>query len=175
MDLHAGGDARLEELLPGHRLASGLALLVLAEVERGNEAGVHIAHEPMVAFETVSPPTSWLERITALLRGTLEPPRLHPHDKQHDAMWKALAVIAAHTRRLDLSAVLEVIRLLTVSPAVTDVTLDRLRDELAEVGIRFLDLADDHVHFELHGHPHKPVRVRRLGEMLLEIRQAWLK
>lgn len=96
-DLYAGGDARLGEVLLESHLARGLALLVLAEIERGNEAGVHIAHEPMMAFETAPPPIALLERITALLRGTLKPPRLHHHDKHHDSMWKALAVIAAHT------------------------------------------------------------------------------
>lgn len=174
LDLHAVGDVRLAELLPGSKLAGGLALLVLAEVERGNEEGVHVAHEPMMAFETVPPSTEWLERVGALLRGTLEPPRLHPHDKHHDAMWKALAVIAAHSRRLDLPAVLAVIRLLTAPPAIADAALEELRDAVAEVGIRFLKIDDDHVHFEQHGHPHKPVRARRLGEMLLEIRQLWL-
>lgn len=176
MDLYARGDAQLVDLSPGKDLARGLALLVLAEIERGNEAGVHIAHEPMMAFDTIPPPIALLERITALLQGRLEPPLLHRHDKHHNSMWKALAVIAAHTRRLDLPAVLEVIRLLTVSADQTasDAALEKLRHEVAEVGIRFLHIDDDHVHFEQHGHAHKPIRARRLGEMLFEVRQMWL-
>ncbi|NIQ11099.1 MAG: hypothetical protein GWO23_16160, partial [Gammaproteobacteria bacterium] len=83
LDLYAENDARLNEFFsPGH-LSRGLALLVMAEIERGNEAGVHIAHEPMMAFEGASPPAALLERIADLLRGTLEPPLLHRHDKQH--------------------------------------------------------------------------------------------
>ena len=178
MDFYAGGDSRLDEILSGRNLARAMALLVLAEIERANESGVHIAHEPMMAFETVQPPIALLERIAALLRGTLEPPRLHPHDKQHDAMWKALAVIAAHTRRLDLAAVLEVIRLLSVptdqADFVFDAALENLRDEVAEVGIHFVNIDDDHIHFNQHGHAHKPLRARRLGEMLMEIRLTWL-
>ena len=89
-----------------------------------------------------------------------------------------MAVIAAFTRRLDLPAVLEVIRLLCVSTdqagAGSDMALEKLREEVAEVGIRFLNIEDDRIHFEQHGHVHKPLRARRLGEMLLEIRQWWL-
>ncbi len=176
LDLYAAGDARLVELLPRQKLAKGLALLVLAEIERGNEAGVYIAYEPMMAFESTPPPANWLERITTLLRGSLEPPVLHRHDS-HDSLWKALAVIAAHTRRLDLPAVLQVIALLTApqeqAATAHDEALETLRHDVLEVGIRFLSIEDDHVHFEQHGHAHKPVRTRQLGEMLLEIRQKW--
>ncbi len=175
LDLYATGDARLPDLLPKSMLSKGLALLVLAEIERGNEQGVSIAYEPMMAFESTSPPAPWLDRITSLLRGTLEPPVPHPHDSR-DALWKALAVIAAHTRRLDLPAVLQVIVLMTAPPeqAAKDEKLEILRHHLEKVGIHFLSVKDDYVHLELHGHAHKPVRTRQLGEMLLEIRGIWL-
>ena len=178
LDLYAQGDSRLDEVLYGPHLARGMALLVFAEIECANEAGVHIAHEPMMAFEHASPPMAWLERVSALLRGTLEPPRLHHHDKHHDPMWKALAVIAAYTRRLDSPAVLVVIRMLSATTEqggrVSDPALETLREAVAEVGIRFRAMDDDRIHFEQHGHTHKPVRTRRLGEMLLEIRRTWL-
>jgi len=177
IDLYAAGDARLNDVLPGYNLARGLALLVLAEIQNGNESGVHIAHEPMKVFETVSPPTSWLNRIAALLHGTLDAPRLHHHDR-HDSLWKALAVIASHTKRLDLPAVLEVIRLLTESPdqsaALADVALEKLRHAIEDAGICFLHIDDDRIHFEQHNNAHKPVRTRQLGELLMEIRQQWL-
>ncbi len=178
IDLHAHGDARLVDRVPGQGLANCMALLVLAEIERGNEAGVHIAHEPMMAFETTDPPAPWLERISALLRGTLEPPLLHPHDRHHP-LWKALAVIAGHTRRLDLPAVEQAISLLTRprDPSALDYddALDALRNEVHQAGIRFLSIDDDHVLLEQHGHPHKPVRCRQIGDMLFEIRQEWLR
>lgn len=174
IDLYAAGEARLNEALPGRHLARGLALLVLAEIQRGNEVGVHIAHEPMKAFESVSPPTSWLNRIAALLRGNLDAPHLH-HLNQQDALWKSLTVIAAHTKRLDLPAVLEVIRLLTApadqSVVPTDTALETLRQDIDKAGIHFLNVEDDFIHFEQHHHAHKPVRMRQLGERLLEIRQ----
>lgn len=177
LDLYASADPRLIELLPGESLGKGMALLVLAEVEHGDEAGVHIAHEPMMAFETILPPADWQERLRSLLRGTLEPPLLHPHEHR-EALWKALAVIAAHTQRIDLPAILQVIGLLTVpedqAETVRDVALDTLRQGILDIGVRFLGIEDDHVQFELHGHAHKPVRTRHLGEVLQEIRQEWL-
>lgn len=151
--------------------------MLLAEIERDNEAGVHTAHEPMMAFESIAPPEAWLERLTALLHGTLAPPLLHKHNSR-DAVWKALAVIAAYTRRLDLPAIIEVIGLLTSpedDPAlIQDEALETLRQEVREVGIRFLGIEDNFVQFELHDHAHKPIRTRQLGEMLLEIRLKWL-
>jgi hypothetical protein len=172
LDCYASYDHRLTELLPSGNLSNGLALLALAEIERGNEMGAHIAHEPMMAFEEAAPSTAWLERIAKIVRGTLEPPLLHPHDRR-DALWKALAVIAAHTRRLDPAAVLEVVRLLT-DTTTQDAALERLRQDVLDVGIRFRSIEHDHIQFELHGHPHKPVRARQLGEMVLEIREKWL-
>lgn len=178
MDLYSVQDPRLFKLVPNHTLARGLALVVLAEIERGHEAAVHIAHEPMMAFETSVPPAALLERMTALLHGRLEAPVIHPRDK-HGALWKALAVIAAHIKRLDLPVVLAVIRMLT-APAdthamVPDAALDELRHAIADVGIRFLVLDEDHIHFAQHEHEHKPVRIRQIGEMLLEVRQQWLR
>lgn len=174
LDLYAAGDIRLADLLPKSKLAKGLALLVSAEIERGSEVGVYIAYEPMMAFESATPPAQWLERITSLLRGTLEAPFLHRHDS-HETMWKALAVIATHTRRLDLPAVLQVIALLTATQEQAgDESLEKLRRDLLKIGIRFLRIEDAYVHMEQHGHAHKPVRTRQLGEMLLEIRQKWL-
>ncbi len=178
LDLYARGNAELDDILHGERLGRGMALLVLAEIERGHEDGVHVAYEPMMAYESTSPSPEMRERVSALLRGTLQPPVFHPHDKHHDAMWKALAVIAAQTRRLDLPAVITVIRLLIDAPdpssGVVDAGLGKLQHELDELGVRFEMIEDDHVHFKLHGHSHKPVRIRHLGEILLEIRQAWL-
>jgi len=177
IDLYAKGDARLGEIVPEHSLTRGLALLVMAEIERGNEAAVHIAHEPMMAFESAAPTPELLERICALLHGTLEPPLIHPHDK-HGALWHALAVIAAQTRRLDLPAIRAIVHLLAKPDdphiMLPDADLDVLRHAVAQIGIRFLAIDDDHIRFAQHEHEHDPVRTRQVGEMLLELRQKWL-
>jgi hypothetical protein len=178
IDLYTTGDTRLNDVLPCYDLARELALLVLAEIQHGNEFGVQIAHEPMKAFETVSPPVAWLNRIAALLRGTLDAPPPHHHER-HDALWKALAVITSHTRRLDLPAVLQVVYYLTESPVqsdgASDAALEKLRHDVEDIGIHFLKIKNNLIHFEQHHHPHKPVRTRQLGELLLEIRQQWFK
>lgn len=177
IDLYVKADARLFELLPEHTLSRALAFLVLAEVERGNEAGVHLAHEPMMAFESVRPSQGWLARNGALLHGEIVPPLIHPHDR-HGVLWRVLAVIAAHTRRLDLPAVLAVIHLL-IAPAdphhaLPDAELDALREEVAGGGVRFLGVENGHIYFAQHEHVHEPVRDRQLGEMLQELRRVWL-
>ena len=177
IDLFTRRNTKLWEIVPENTLTRGLALVVFAEIERANEAGVHIAHEPMMAFETTAPPAKLLERMSALLHGNLVAPLIHPHDK-HGALWRALAVIAEKTRRTDLPAVLEVIHLLTV-PAdshayMPDPELEGLRQAMEQSGIRFLEIKDDHIRYGQHEHEHKPVRSRQIGEMLLEIRQQWL-
>ncbi len=174
IDLYGAGESGLFELLPELTLSQGLALLVLAEIERGNEAAVHITHEPMMAFESAHPHPAWRQRHSELLRGTLSPPLQHPHAR-HPAMWRALAAIAAHTGRLDLPAIHEVILRLTAEGAPRDEQLEALRHEVQQQGICFLTIEDDHLEFEQHGHAHKPLRMRQLGEMLLEIRQQWLQ
>ncbi|MEJ2362581.1 MAG: hypothetical protein P8Z75_14420 [Gammaproteobacteria bacterium] len=113
IDLFLKQDSQLWAIVPEHTLARGLALVILAEIARGNESGVHIAHDPMMAFDTTAPPAALLNRMSALLHGELTAPLIHPHAK-HGALWRALAVIAEHTHRLDLPAVLAVIHLLTL-------------------------------------------------------------
>lgn len=178
LDLYAAGDSRLLPLMPGDRLSHALALLVLAEIARGNETGVHTAHEPMMAFEETPPPADWLARLVALLRGTIAPPQWHPHDCR-DTLFHALTVITAHTRRLDLPALLQVIALLAANGEGAEKgqagALKSLRQALDAIGIRFLGIDDDHIQYALHGHAHKPVRSRQLGEILLTIRQKWLR
>lgn len=178
VDLYGAGETGLYDALAGLDLSEGLALLVLLEIERGSEAAVHLAHEPMMAFESLPPSAAWRARLAALLRGMLEPPLMHPHD-HHPVLWRALAVIAAQTGRLDLPAVIQVIALLAPpggeSGAPHDEQLERLRRELLELGIRFLGIEDGHIELQQHGREHKPVRTRQVGEMLQEIRGKWLR
>jgi len=177
IDLYVTGDAHAAEIVPERTLTRGLALLVMAEIERGHEAAIHIAHESMQAFETTVPSAELLERIQALLHGTLEPPLIHPHDK-HGALWQALAVMAAQTRRLDLPAIMAEVHLLVQAddPHTTlpDADLDALRHAVAEAGIQFLAVEDEHIHFAQHERVHDPIRRRFIGELLQELRQKWL-
>jgi hypothetical protein len=171
VDLQSADDARLAELLDGLTPGRALALMVLAEIERGNAEGVHIAHEAMMTFDSPAAARVYAGRVALALRGRLESPKWHPHSSP---IWKALAVVAAHTGRHDLAAIIEAVRLLVATPAGADEEIERLRQALRETGVRFLAIDDDAVRFEQHGREHKPVTRKRLGDTLSEIRTARL-
>lgn len=171
-DLAAASDARLHGLL-GTNTARRFALLALAEVERGDAEGIQLAHAPMMLFDTPAAGARYAAGLAAALRGRAAPPALHPHTGK-PSLWKALACIAAQTGRCDLAAALRVVGLLAAPEGGADPALEALRRALASTGVRFLGIDDDHVGLAVHGHPHAPVSARQIGEMLGEIRQAWL-
>jgi len=174
VDLLAAADARLTALLDRLRPARALALLVLAEIERGDAEGVRTAYEAMMLFESPAAGQAYARRIVAALRGEVEGPRLHSHSSR-TPLWKALAIIAAQTRRHNLGVLVEVIRTLAATPGVRpDEALERLRRALREAGMRFLGIDDQVLRYELHGRERKPVSRKRLAEVLAEIRQARL-
>jgi hypothetical protein len=176
-DLHAAGDAQLDDLLDGLRPARALALLVLAEIERGDAEGVHVAHEAMMSLESPAAGRIYEERVALALRGSLEVPPLHRHSSR-EPLWKALAIIAAHTGRHDVKALEAVIELLGSAPrgapVQPDKALERLREALDELGVRFVGFNSRFVHLALHGRPHKPVSRKRLADLLAEVRRARL-
>jgi hypothetical protein len=172
-DLYAASDGRMQAL--GPKPAQGFALLVLAEIERGNAEGIRLAHDPMMLFDSPAAGARYAEGVAAALRGGGAALHGHPHDAK-PALWKALACIAAHTGRCDLAAVMGVVGVLASRPAAgqpVDAELEALRRTLAETGVQFLGIDDSHVHFTLHGHAHPPASARQIAEMLGEIRQAW--
>jgi hypothetical protein len=176
-DLHAAGDARFGELLDGLRPARALALLVLAEIERGDAEGVHIAYEAMMTFDSPAAGRVYEERVALGLRGALRGPPLHRHSSR-EPLRKAVAAIVAHTGRHDLKALVAVVGLLAGAlrgtQAQPDESLERLREAVRELAVRFLGIDDKLVRLELHGREHKPVSRKRLGDILAEVRQARL-
>lgn len=171
-DLVATNDVRLQDLL-GPTPAHGFALLALAEIARGNAEGARLAHAPMMLFATPAAGARYAESVAAVLRGAAMPPAPRPHTGK-PPLWKALACIVAQTGRCDLAAALRVVGLLAAPESGADPEIETLRRALDATGVRFLGIDDDHVSLALHGHPHAPVSTRQLGEMLGEIRQAWL-
>jgi hypothetical protein len=71
-----------------------------------------------------------------------------------------------------------VIRLLAAEPAPaglpSDEALERLRSALHDLGVHFLGIDENQIRYEQHGHAHKPVSLKQLGDALIEIRQAQL-
>lgn len=177
-DLYAAGDARLDHVLQGHKPALGLALLVLERIARGDAEGACVAYEAMMVFESDAAAAHYANAVAAALRRRLPWPPSHRHTSK-PPLWKALAVVAAHTGRSDLKAIIEVIRLLAAGPPSAgepvDELLERLRNVLLyEQGLRFIGIDEREIVFEQHGHAHKPATIRHAEDALIEIRQAWL-
>lgn len=173
VDLHASGDARLADVLDGLKPARAAALLVLAEIERGDAEGVHVAHEAMMALDSPAAGRVYGEHVAAALHGALPGPASHRHARE--PLRKALAAVVAHTGRHDTRALVAAIRLLAAPGDIgADAALARLRAALDETGVRFCAPENGTVRFELHGRAHAPVSLKRLGDLLAEIRQARL-
>lgn len=170
-DLAAAGDGRLHALV-GAKTAQAFALLVMAEIERGNAEGVRLAHAPMMLFATPTAGALYAEGMAAALRGGLTGRPAHPHAPK-PAVWKALACIVAQTGRSDLAAVTAVIGVLCAGPDAADAALAALRRTLADTGVDFLGIDAAQLRFTVHGEAHPPLSLRQLGEMLGEIRAAW--
>ena len=174
-DLYASGDGRLDALVPTGKAAQAFALLALAEIERGDAEAARLVHEPMMLFDSPVAGARYAERIAAALRGKGRAVAVHPHATK-PALWKALASMVALIGRCDLDALVCVIGLLVSQPAAdqpADEALEQLRSKVDESGVCFLGIDDSHIRFKVHGHAHKPVSFKQLGEMLGEMRQAW--
>ena len=176
VDLYGSGDLRLDDALAGANPNCGLAALVISEIENGDLEALHIAYEAMMLFESPAAGQVYAEAVARALCGELDGPRLHRKSSRKAPLWKALVVITSHTGRHDLQALLEVIRLLTTTDASTavDESLERLRDELQQAGVKFVALDNDLIRFELHERPHKPISRKRFADLLAEVRQLRL-
>lgn len=174
-DLYAARDPRLDQVLRGLKPAQGMALLVLAEIARGDAEGARFAHEPMMLFGSAETGGRYAQRIATALRNPVRTPPLSRHAAP---LWKALAITATQTGRCDLQAMIAVIRLLADEPdtpeQTADAALTRLRHALNDLGVRFLGIDENRMHFEQHGHAHKPASIKELSDILLEIRQLRL-
>ncbi len=169
LDLIASGDARLGEALHGLSPAQGLALLILAEIEEGNEEGARIAHESMMLFDSGAAGMHHAAKIASLLRGNI-PFRIHHPHSSRPALWKALGIIAQSTKRFDVSSAVVAMGLLSGKPGDRQGELDVLGERLESMGIRFLGVEDDHIRYSVHGREKSPLSRRQAALMLEEIR-----
>jgi hypothetical protein len=174
VDMVQKGDGRLADVLAGLPPARGLAALVLAEIERGNAEGIHLAYEAMMLFESPQAGRVYAEQVAAALHAPHPGPVLR-RKAAREPLWKALAEVVAHTGRHDLAAVCAVIRLLALPPPTPpDPSLEALRSAMHAVGVHVQRLESSKLYYQLHGHDHKPATLKHLAELLAEIRQKRL-
>lgn len=171
IDLYRLDDMRLEELLDRLDPLRGMAALVLAEIERGDAEGIHVAYETLMILQTPAAAQDYAACIAQALRGELKVKKRRRKTKR-EPLCKALITLVDQTGRHDLKAITETMRLLADNQAAADQSLNQLRTAIAECGIEFSRIEDDHVHFNLHERQHKPLRLHRILDLLLEIRQA---
>jgi len=174
VDMIQKGDSRLADVLAGLPPARGLAALVLAEIERGNAEGIHLAYEAMMLFESPKAGHVHAEHVAAALHAPHPGPALR-HKGAREPLWKALAEVVAHTARHDLAAVCAVIGVLAMPPPTPpDASLEALRTAVHAAGVNVLGLDNGKLRYTLHGHDHKPATLKHLAELLTEIRQKRL-
>ena len=167
--LHAVADPRLEEILDHLAPPQALALLVLAEIERGDAEGARFAYAAMRVFESPAAVTGHVH-ASLTVSGKHEAWLIHAH---RPALWRAVVGLAMQTRRRDTKAVLEVVRQLAQIQAnpvdLNDDPGTRLAlGMLREVGVTFLGVEGDSLRYALRGEEQEPVRTRKLAEMLAE-------
>jgi hypothetical protein len=99
-------DPRLDDALGRLSPARGLALLVLAAIERGEAEEARSAYEAMMLYDSVAVGDAEARRVSERLHGDGERiEALHRHSSQ-PSIGKALAAIAAEAGRGDLNGVL---------------------------------------------------------------------
>jgi len=175
--LYAAGDPRLAGILGRLSPARGLALLVLAEIERGEAEEARGAYEAMMLFEPPGVGDAYARRVAERLQGHGARAHVWHRHSSRPAIWKALAAIAAETRRCDQNAVIATIELLArlqagATEAGDDGSTMRLLETLASLRVTFLGFEQDEVRYRVRGTERKPVPRSRLAELLREVGQA---
>lgn len=174
VDLCAAGDPKLAAVLGRLTPAQGLAVLLLAEIERGDAEGARSAYEGMMLFQSPRARDVYSLRILAGLRGERGNARTWHRHSSRPPLWKAIAAITAETRRYDLKAAVEVLRFLAgIQAGATDAGEDeatkRLLEALRSLDVTFLRVEQDRIHYELRGTERKPISMRDLADILSDV------
>ncbi|MEY5097386.1 MAG: hypothetical protein RJA36_105 [Pseudomonadota bacterium] len=161
---------RLEHLSPER----ALALLALAEIERGDPDGAASACEAMRLFGS---PAARELHVRAVLDAFGRPEAddwlRHSH---HPPLWRGVAELALRSGRWDGRAVMEGLRQVAQaqsSPggASDDPDMAHVLERLARFGLRFQVLEDKALAWSAHGKEPQPLSFRQVCEILAEARQ----
>lgn len=167
--LYSNADQRLEGIIEHLAPSQAMALLVLAETERGDAEGARSAYVAMRLFESSAAPTMHARAISS---GGHAPDVWLRH-AHRPALWRALVGLAIQTGRWDTKAVLACIRQVAqaqASPAALADAPDmqRILDMLRELGVTFRGVEEDHLFYALRGEECEPVRCKDVTGMLAE-------
>lgn len=173
--LYGVSDPRLAWILDSLTPVQALAALVLAEIEQGDAEGVHAAYEAMMLFGSPGARSIHARSVMASFAGPggdIDARLRHAH---RPAIWRALAAVAASCGRRDAKAVLQAVRAVARVQAggageSGDPGLDRLLGMLAGLGVVFLGVEQDRLHYALHAGKNEHVTLRQAAEMLAEAR-----
>ncbi len=165
------GDPRLADILDRLKPQQALAVLVLAEIERGDAEGARAAYEALRLFE--SPATQAIE-----VRAILSPPPGHEPEARlrhahRPALWRAVVGFAVRTGRRDPRAVRAGLGFVAQvqaggTEAAEEPALQSILGMLQDLGIVILEVGEDRLRFALRGKEQPPVPFRRLAEILAE-------
>lgn len=172
-ELYDAGDPRLGAALGDLSAAQGMALLVLAQIERGDADAVHTAYDAMRHFE-VGVAQAYIEGVKKTARwisgqaGPEGAPGARP--KHGTPLRRALAAIITELGRGDWKAVREVIGFLCGTGAAgADPQAERLLSALEGLGLAFRQVERNRVRYESRGAA-KSTTTEHLAEMLAEVR-----
>jgi hypothetical protein len=166
----------LAEILDSLRPAQALALLVLAEIDRGDADGAHAAYEAMMPFESPAARDAHTRSVMAeFTPGRARTNDWSKHGHRHP-LWRAIAAIITHIGRYDLAALLEAIRLLARAQANPseygdDPELKSLLEAMRSLGVIVRGVQGSRLQYSLRGEAKQPVPLKRVADMLVEVRQ----
>lgn len=174
--LEAVADPRLEDALGRLSPARGLALLVLTAIERGEAEEARSAYEAMMLYASEAVGIAEARRVSERLHGDGERiDELHRHSS-HPSIAKALAAVASAAGRRDLNGVVAAVTFVAERQAGTDAGDDeisrRLLATLAELGVTFLGLDDEGLHYGLRGTERRAVPRAQLARLLAGLGHA---
>ena len=175
VDLYGYSDSSFTEAIGYLPPTKALAVLVLAEIERGDAEGARLAHEAMMLFESPQARDIHTDSVRSRLRGTkTEHGRWHKH-VHHAPLFRAVAMISEQTGRSDFQAMVMAIEYLTAiqtNPAasVSDQEVLRILEFLRDMDLVFQGFEEGRIHYTVRGEPKKPIFGKRLEEMLAQIR-----
>jgi len=169
--LYGVADPRLLQILEHVSPAQALAVLVLAEIERGDAEGARRAFAAMRLFES---PAAGMDYARAILTTSgMHAPEARLMHAHRPALWRAVVGLAAETGRWDTKAVMECIRQVAqtqASPAglAGGPDMQRSLEMLGELGVTFLRVEGDRLIYAVRREEREPVSCKQLADMLAE-------